>query len=681
MYRLQTQWVNCCTQTSYLASLATWTDGAKDYYFNTKMHGVVDGGGDHPFQLGDAPWVIRTHSFIFRESRRYHSCTDYRSDLAISTSVTRVGRTSMDLEHGIYHDLGGTRKLLCEVASSIIVFSPETGKPVSHGMEQHAKDCGATTVQLSKDLPEAVPEGAFEFALKPRFADLDGHGHVNNAVLISYLQDARHGAACARSGAKYEKLEDLEAMYVEFLAMAGLEDEICVQLWPSSGSLFFRMSSKGRIILRARMDLGTRAAARLRPLPTLGAPLGALETPAARTLQGTLASIIAKRRDRGLLRKLTLRGGVDFCSNDYLGFARSKELARDIDLELARVSEGNVGSTGSRLLSGNSEYCEALEKELAAFHGAEASLIFNSGFDLNLGFFACVPQVGDLIFFDELIHQSVREGLKLSRGESRQFPHNDVEALRAQIAQAQAEREPGSFNIIVAVESVYSMDGHLAPLAELCDLVEEVGPGACLVVDEAHGTGVYGHEGRGLVSELGLEHRVFCRVHTFGKAMGCHGAAALGPQVLREYLINYAWPLVYSTSLPLHSLVAIRMAYGFLRTEAAWRQRQLRVLIEAFQRRLQKLPKERVLHSPSPIQGVIVPGNLQCVKMANDLRGVFDVLPIRSPTVPAGKERLRIILHAHNTEDQVHSLMDALEQHIGDSPAVAEAGALPSARL
>ena len=687
MYRVQTQWVNCCTQSAYITSLATWADAAKDYYFNSSTEEACQGDemADHPFQLGAAPWVIRSHSFLFHEQRRYHSCTDYRSHLAFSSAVTRLGKTSMDLEHSIYHERSGySPKLLCEVASSIIVFSTDTGRPVAHGMEAHAGRCSKSAVSISKDL--GTESNPFRHVCKPRFSDIDGHGHVNNAILMGYLQDARHAAKShGRPGS--QRLEDIHSLYIEFSSMANLDSTLEISVWftTSPNAVFFHMRDQdGRSIVRARMDTALPEASvekalagkpRLKPSSASSSDLmGEIGS-----LEASLRAVVQKRRDKGLLRQLTKRsdGQVDFCSNDYLGFAMSTELARDIEQELQALKDTGgplFGSTGSRLLSGNSAYCETLEEELAGFHGAEAALMFNSGFDLNLGLFACVPQPGDVVLYDELIHQSMREGLKLSRGKAVQFRHNDVTALREAVADVLAGAHDKRPNIIIAVESVYSMDGHCAPLREFCDVADSVG--ASLVVDEAHGTGVYGKEGRGLVSELGLESRVFCRVHTFGKALGVHGAAVLGPKVLREYLINYAWPLVYSTSLPLHSLVAIRCAYTFMRREASKRQIHLRRLIQTFQKRLASLPPERVLQSDSPIQGVIVPGNAAVVAVARSLRERFDVLPIRSPTVPAGKERLRIILHAHNTEDQVHGLMNALDDCLRprrefESPAAA----------
>ena len=690
MYRLQMQWVNGSTQTSYIASLAAWGDAAKDHYFNTE---------GHPFQVGDAPWVIRSHSFKFLEQKRYHSCTDYRSDFAISTEVTRLGRTSLDTEQNFYHEMGTgddkSRKLLCQLASSIIIFSPDTGKPVSHGLNVHAEKCSPISQEVDRWLgDEQPPADAFEYTCQPRFSDLDGHRHVNNAILMSYLQDARHAAACSVSNASFAGLDDVDSIYVEFLSMVGLDDALTIYVWsapPSQNAgskMFLKMlrPQDSMTIVRARFNLaessGPKRSLTLKPMTAGALGMQQRESPSSPSsprpcrLELALQELVERRRDKGLLRKLTVNQGIDFCSNDYLGFSKSKELTEQIEAEVARLSQDGcsvIGSTGSRLLSGNSAYSESLEGELARFHGAEAALIFNSGFDLNMGLFASVPQPGDVVFYDELIHQSVREGLKLSRGSSRQFRHNDVEALREAIAQCLAEHRQKAPNIIVAVESVYSMDGHLAPLRDFCEVVNSCG--GSLIVDEAHGTGVYGAEGRGLVSELGLESEVFCRIHTFGKALGTHGAAVVGPAVLREYLINYAWSLVYSTSLPLHSLAAIRCAYAFLSKEAEARQEILRKLIKTFQSRLARLPAEMVLDSPSPIQGIIVPGNVECVQVATILRQRFDVLPIRSPTVPAGKERLRIVLHAHNTEEEVNALMDAVEAAIHTIKEVKPQGA------
>jgi len=405
-------------------------------------------------------------------------------------------------------------------------------------------------------------------------------------------------------------------------------------------------------------------------------------------LEASLETVLEKRRAAGLLRGLSTRaaGQVDFCSNDYLGFATDHQLAREVDEALAEFRRGGecgLGSTGSRLLSGNSEYYEETERMLAEFHNADSALIFNSGFDLNLGLYASVPQPGDIVVFDELVHASIHEGIKLSRAaKAVSFRHNDVSDLRRVFSEVAGQNDCRRANLILAVESVYSMDGHCAPLDEFCNLADEFG--ASVIVDEAHGTGIYGASGAGWAAELGVERRIFCRVHTFGKALGIHGAVVVGPHVLREYLINYAKPLVYSTSLPAHSLISIRCAYAFLKRMGAERQQHLQDLLAYFRERLCNLPPGCALESPSPIQAIIVPGNKECVAAARELqRDGFAVLPIRSPTVPKGTERLRIILHYHNTKAEVSALMDLIEVLLlRAEPAVGNAGSTnPASRL
>jgi 8-amino-7-oxononanoate synthase len=247
-------------------------------------------------------------------------------------------------------------------------------------------------------------------------------------------------------------------------------------------------------------------------------------------LEQTLQSLLERRRSNSTLRKLTLptANQVDFSSNDFLSLSRSPQLK---SLYLQELQETNIalGSGGSRLLDGNSTYAEELENDIAQFHGAEAGLLFNSGFDANAGFFACVPQPNDIIVHDELVHASVHDGMRLSRACGvMAFKHNSVENLRRVLRQivdgkGAVGRRKGS--VIVAVESIYSMDGDVAPLKEIVDAVDEIlgRESGHVVVDEAHSTGVLGSRGRGLVSELGLEDRIFARLHTFGKALACNG--------------------------------------------------------------------------------------------------------------------------------------------------------------
>ncbi|MGK5093129.1 8-amino-7-oxononanoate synthase [Deltaproteobacteria bacterium TL4] len=362
-----------------------------------------------------------------------------------------------------------------------------------------------------------------------------------------------------------------------------------------------------------------------------------------------------QRKAEGALRTLQLsEGKIDFCSNDYLGFAQSKTLHETILQELAQVLPPQTGSTGSRLISGNSLFLEKLEQQIAHFHHAASGLIFNSGYDLNVGFFSALPQRSDTVFYDKLVHASIRDGLRLGVARHFSFRHNDLDHLREKI------QVSGTGQIFIAVESVYSMDGDFSPLESLVSLCKETG--AALVVDEAHATGVFGEQGKGRVAALGLEEAVFARIHTFGKALGTHGAIVLGSQTLRTYLINYARPLIYSTALPLHSLISIRCAYQLLQ-QSQTQINGLHQLIHFFKSKLPSFSDMTFLVSESAIQGLVLQGNNNVKAMAWYLQqSGYDVRPILSPTVPSGKERLRICLHAHNTQRDVEQLLQAITQ-------------------
>lgn len=247
-------------------------------------------------------------------------------------------------------------------------------------------------------------------------------------------------------------------------------------------------------------------------------------------LQNKLQELLDRRRTNATLRNLTLPfpNQTDFSSNDFLSLSNSPQLKSAYLQELQRI-DLPLGSGGSRLLDGNSTYAEQLEQEIANFHGATAGLLFNSGFDANAGFFASVPQPGDVIVYDELVHASVHDGMRLSRaGKTIAFEHNSISALKKILMGLVGEEDDvqdKSRNVFVALESIYSMDGDVCPLKEMVEVVEKVlGPGrGYIVIDEAHSTGVLGPEGRGLVCELGLEKRVFARLHTFGKAVAANG--------------------------------------------------------------------------------------------------------------------------------------------------------------
>ncbi|KAG0352055.1 hypothetical protein BG005_008460 [Podila minutissima] len=385
-----------------------------------------------------------------------------------------------------------------------------------------------------------------------------------------------------------------------------------------------------------------------------------------------LEAQLQSRRARSLLRSLVVipSTSADFSSNDFLGLARNPRLGARFRNELDTFPQHAppLGSTGSRLLDGNSQYAEDLEDLIAEFHHAEAALIFNSGFDANVGFFSSVPQPGDVILYDEYIHASVHDGMKVTRaGVKSPFLHNDLDHLGRLLAQVRAEDEEKKGkrvrNIFVAVESVYSMDGDTAPLREIVELLEPYG--AYLIVDEAHATGVYGTHGRGLVNELGLEDRVFARLHTFSKALASNGAALVGPKVLKQYLINYARPLIYSTFTSFSNLASIKSAYQMLIAgETVELVDKVRGLIAYFRAHIQ-IPEQMLLPSTSPIQGIVMDGNAKVNALSQRLiRAGLNVKAIRFPTVPKGKERVRICLHSHNTLEQVQRLITIVQECI-----------------
>ncbi len=385
----------------------------------------------------------------------------------------------------------------------------------------------------------------------------------------------------------------------------------------------------------------------------------------------TLSARLAVYEQNGLLRQLRVADEfIDFSSNDYLGFARSAELKTAIRHADANHISGRTGATGSRLLAGQTTLADEVEQELARFYQTESALIFNSGYDANIGLLACLPRLGDTLLTDELIHASMIDGARLSYATRHRFRHNDLDDLTRLLRQASQQ----GGQIFVAVESVYSMDGDLAPLPELADLCDLYG--AALIVDEAHATGVYGsgpngQNGDGLVAALGLQERVLARVHTFGKALGVHGATVVGSAVLRNYLINFARPFIYTTALPPHSLLAIRCAHEQIRSKPN-AQTALYEQLAYFRKRVKHLlPGMTWTDSQSPIQCLILPGNELARYVASEgQRAGFDVRAILSPTVPAGQERLRLCIHAFNTTDEIDSLLLVLQKALSTIPAL-----------
>lgn len=360
----------------------------------------------------------------------------------------------------------------------------------------------------------------------------------------------------------------------------------------------------------------------------------------------------------GRRRHLKPRAGVDFSSNDYLALAESRGLKDAAAEALARGVP--VGSGGSRLLRGNHAEHEALEAEAAALFGAGAALYFSSGYAANATLLACLPQRGDLVVHDALIHASAHEGMKLGRAEVRAVPHNDAGAIEAAIVGWRGEGGKGTAWIVV--ESLYSMDGDQAPLADLIALADR--HGAMLLVDEAHATGVFGPGGLGLAAELeGRENVVTLR--TCGKALGCEGALVLGDRAVVDFLVNRGRGFIFSTApSPLMAAVC-RTALTLLGDEDR-RGRLSALTAEAgrlFERRL------GVPATGSPILPIILGRDARAMSTAAALQAQgFDIRGIRPPTVPIGTARLRVSLTLNAGMTDVEALVDALE------PLLAAAG-------
>lgn len=356
---------------------------------------------------------------------------------------------------------------------------------------------------------------------------------------------------------------------------------------------------------------------------------------------------LSAREEQGLLRSLKNSddGIFDFFSNDYLGLARSQELFQQIHDATADLTKRWNGSTGSRLLSGNNDYTEKTELQLARIFKSEASLIFNSGYSANLAVLSSLPQRHDTIFYDELAHASIKDGARLSLAKRISFRHNDLNDLEVKLKKASGKK-------FIVVESIYSMDGDECPLTELTTLAEKYG--AMIILDEAHSTGVRGDNGSGLAVSLGLHNKIDIRIYTFGKAMGVHGSCVAGSETLKRYLVNFARPFIYTTAMPPHSVASIRCSFDYLDRNIQLQQK-LDLNTQLYLNNISDIPNRT--NSSSCIQTIFVEGNEKAKKVAAKLQQhKFDVRAILSPTVAKGSERLRICLHTFNTEEQILDL-------------------------
>jgi len=360
-------------------------------------------------------------------------------------------------------------------------------------------------------------------------------------------------------------------------------------------------------------------------------------------LKDKLQHNLNKRKEEGTYRSLSsFEGLIDFCSNDYLGLAKVKSKVKNVT---------NFGSTGSRLITGNSLISEECEEFLAMYYGAQSALVFNSGYDANLGIFSCIPQKGDLVIYDEHIHASVRDGVRLSFAKSVSFEHNSLIDLQKKL-QLVADAK------YVAIESLYSMGGDMAPIVPILELCKK--HGAFLIVDEAHSAGLFGVKGKGLCDALKIEDQVFIRLVTFGKAYGSHGAAVLSNKVTKNYLINFARSFIYTTALPPESFFRIIEMVGHIELED--RRNRLFENIFYFRKLMESSNLELSSEVNSPIQILKIRDISKTIKTAGLLTDAgFAVKAILQPTVARGDESIRICLHSFNSRDEIDEIVHLLK--------------------
>ena len=381
---------------------------------------------------------------------------------------------------------------------------------------------------------------------------------------------------------------------------------------------------------------------------------------------------LKNRLQTNSLRELKLPSNlIDFSSNDYLGFAISEIIFDKTHQFLVDNNIKKNGATGSRLLSGNHELYNKVEYYLSNFHQTESATIFNSGYDANIGFFSSIPQRGDIILYDEFIHASIRDGIKLSNAKAFKFLHNDLDSLDEMLKRVQHDRS----EVYVVTESVFSMDGDSPDLVTMAKIIKNYN--AFFIVDEAHAVGVFAS---GLVQKLHLHDDIFARIITFGKALGCHGAAILGSKSLQQYLVNFARSFIYTTGLSPHSLATIQIAYHQLvissETEKSQKhklQQNIHYFLEEVKRLnfptfpFGEIPERQwgFIPSCSAIHCCVISGNEKVKSISEKLQEKgFEVKAILSPTVSENKERLRFCLHSYNSTKEISEVLELLRNFV-----------------
>jgi 8-amino-7-oxononanoate synthase len=363
-------------------------------------------------------------------------------------------------------------------------------------------------------------------------------------------------------------------------------------------------------------------------------------------LEQSWHNALATRKTTGNLRRLRPSDeGCDFYSNDYLGLSADAGFQQTIYDAVGRDTRLLTGSTGSRLISGNSDVATEAEKLIATAHQVEDALLFPSGYKANLALFSCIAGRHDTIIVDELIHRSIHDGCTMSTAQKWKFRHNDTNHLEDLLKKAGG-------NVVIAVESLYSMDGDFAPLAAIVQLAKKYQAG--IIVDEAHAIGVFG---KGLVHRAGLQREMLATVVTYGKAMGVQGAAVLGTHLLKEYLVNFAAPFIFSTGMPGVQIVSITAAYEYLE-----QHHQPAFILQERIRHFRKYRLSNLSQDSSPIQSVQFrqEGGLRAATQALAQAGIraYALFP---PTVR--EERLRVSIHAFNSNDEIDKLCGIIQNY------------------
>ncbi|QOW09597.1 pyridoxal phosphate-dependent aminotransferase family protein [Kaistella flava (ex Peng et al. 2021)] len=362
-----------------------------------------------------------------------------------------------------------------------------------------------------------------------------------------------------------------------------------------------------------------------------------------------LKDSLEKRNKENVLRSLNPeKQGIDFYSNDYLGLAQNATFQEILLKEINQQPHLLKGATGSRLISGNSNFTMEVEAYIANKHKVESALLLPSGFVANVALFSAIPQRGDIVLMDEFIHRSVRDGLRLSNAKRSKFAHNDLDHLEKLLKEAKG-------NCFIAVESLYSMEGDFAPLEKLTELAERYN--AFLIVDEAHAFGVFGY---GLVAQKNLHKKVFATVVTYGKGMGMHGAAILGNQTMISYLVNFSSPVIYTTGSNDFHAMSIKKGYQFLENNSNLSQK-LQENISEFR----KINLPTLSDVQSPIQILPMRNISSAKKLQQHLENKgFLTFAAVAPTVKEGEERLRICLHSFNSKEEINQLTTIIKEFI-----------------